>query len=321
MLSQLYKFASCSHISQIIYPYHLSPGKSHLTQTISIILSLLLKMDSTTATISWSRWPRHVRLLILQALCEDGCSLAEFATVSREWQKIIEKHTFSRIKLTPSRLTNFSSIIHRNRSLVNYIWLCVELEHYSSLEAYEVDSQFISERDLGHVAKAIQTLLSILSRWEPNGELLLDISIYSPSDSKYLLKYLTFGPDLPSNECLGLGHMDLADKAGQDWNHWSATHKADRPIRKTLNSIYLEDLPLDDSSREDGVLEQELEWWDRLPPVPAVTGVLLRQQTRRRWFSSTLEEMFDHFPRLNEVIYEPWRLPDRDSQGITDGGK
>jgi hypothetical protein len=234
---------------------------------------------------------------------------------------IIEKHTFSRIKLTSSRLTDFSSIIHRNRSLVNYIWLCIELEHYSSLEAYEVDSQFISERDLSRVAKAIRTLLSTLSRWEPNGELLLDISIHSPSDSKYLLKYLTFGPDIPSNECLGLGDMDLADKAGQDWNHWCATHKADRPIRKTLNSIYLEDLPLDESSPEDGVLERELEWWDRLPPVPAVTGVLLRQQTRRRWFSSTLEEMFNHFPRLNEVIYEPWRLPDRDSQGITDGGR
>jgi hypothetical protein len=90
-------------------------------------------------------------------------------------------------------------MIRRNRSQVKYIWFCVELEHYSSLEAFTRDSQFISPRDLSLVAKTIQTLLTKLSEWEPSGELLLDISIHSPSDSDYLLKYLTFGPDLASN--------------------------------------------------------------------------------------------------------------------------
>lgn len=51
----------------------------------------------------------------------DGCSLARLAIVSREWQSEIERYNFARIKLTPSRLVDFSSMIHRNRALVRYI--------------------------------------------------------------------------------------------------------------------------------------------------------------------------------------------------------
>ncbi|UKZ81159.1 hypothetical protein TrVFT333_008930 [Trichoderma virens FT-333] len=53
--------------------------------------------------------------------------------------------------------------------------------------------------------------------------------------------------------------------------------------------------------------EEELQWWDQLPSVPAVTTLLLRQQNRRRWKPEALAHMFARFPRLQEVHYEPWR--------------
>lgn len=62
--------------------------------------------------------------MILEVLLQDGCSLASFATISREWQTIIERHNFARIKLTPSRLGDFGSIVHLNQGLIGYIWLC-----------------------------------------------------------------------------------------------------------------------------------------------------------------------------------------------------
>lgn len=274
-------------------------------------------MDSTTT--HWDQWPAPARLSLLQALLKNGCSLAKLATVSREWQGVVEQHNFARIKVTPSRLADFCSIIRRRRSHVKYIWLCVELERYSSLEARASwgDNRRLSQQDLGCVANAIRILFTELSEWEPSGELLLDISIHSLSDSDHLLKYLTFEPDIPSNECLGLrGVDDLADDAGHKWNDWSAAGKADKVIRKTLSSIYP-----DEWAPRAHDLEREFEWWRRLPQVPAITGLLLRQQTRRRWFLSTLQEMLSHFPRLQEVFYEPWRFPDRDSQTDTDLGE
>ncbi|TAQ83674.1 hypothetical protein B7494_g7998 [Chlorociboria aeruginascens] len=42
-------------------------------------------------------------------------------------------------------------------------------------------------------------LFSTLSAWGPDGNLLLDISVYSPSDSEHWFKYRTFVPDITSN--------------------------------------------------------------------------------------------------------------------------
>lgn len=44
-----------------------------------------------------------------------------------------------------------------------------------------------------------------------------------------------------------------------------------------------------------------------LRQAPAVTGVLLRQQTRRLWKPTALAQMFARLPRLREVYYEPRR--------------
>ena len=66
------------------------------------------------------------------------------------------------------------------------------------------------------------------------------------------------------------------------------------------------------------------EWWEQLPLVPAVTGVLLRQQTRRRWKPAALARLFGRLPGLQEIHYEPWREWDGGDglqQKWTDTGK
>ena len=258
---------------------------------------------------SWTDFPEEIRLMILETLIQDGSSIASLAAVSREWQAFIEKRNFARIKLTPSCLADFGSIIRRNQHLVRYIWLCVELEHYSSLDAFASSSyhpsksESLSYKDLARVVKAIRDLLHTLARWKPSGELLLDISIHSPSDPSYLLKYLTFEPDIDENDCMSPGSAKLGDRAGFNWALWSTMGKAGKPIRKTFNMIHAVGPVADIETSK--AWEQQL--WGKLPSVPAVTGVLLRQQTRRQWFPTTLQKILACFPRLQEVFYEPWR--------------
>ncbi|KAI0972485.1 hypothetical protein F4678DRAFT_471513 [Xylaria arbuscula] len=100
---------------------------------------------------TWDGLPREIRLLILEALMQTGCTLACLATVSREWQTDLERYNFARIKLTPSRLVNFN----------------VEWEEKFT----------ISNTDNGSIPA------------DPNSELILDISIYSPSDSKHCFRH------------------------------------------------------------------------------------------------------------------------------------
>ncbi|KAK7710642.1 hypothetical protein SLS64_005545 [Diaporthe eres] len=151
---------------------------------------------------SWGYLPKEIRLSILEALLEDGCSLASLATVSREWQTTIERHNFARIRLTPSRLRCFGSMTHRNRALVRYIWVCLELEKYDCPYFDSHGAVMWGHRSMDNIiiTTALRDLFSALSAWEPQGDLLLDISLYSPSDSEYWFKELTYVPDIPSLE-------------------------------------------------------------------------------------------------------------------------
>ena len=277
---------------------------------------------------TWDDLPSEIRLLILEALMQDGCELGRLATVSREWQTELERHNFARIKLTPSRLVDFSSMIYRNRNLVGYIWFCLELDNYDCTKCAPesimltqdelVEAFTITDTDNCPITTAFQNLFSILSTWDLNGDLTLDISIYSSSDSEHWFKYLTFMPDTPSDMpvCNGI-EQKILTKAYNDPQHgWVAGFRHSAPprpaIRKVFHSI-MEEGPFDSE-------QLELEWWDQLPSVPAVTSLLLRQQNRRRWRPNSLAHMLARFPRLQEVHYEPWREWDS-MQSLTDRGK
>lgn len=157
----------------------------------------------------WDGLPREIRLLILQCLMQDGCTLGRLTTVSREWQKDIERYNFARIRLTPSRLDHSRGMIQRDPALVKYIRFCFELDEYdctmcAPTEAVWEEATSITDTEKCPITTSFENLFSILSTWDPHGGLTLDISIYSPSDSKHWFQYLTFMPDTPS-DMLGTG--------------------------------------------------------------------------------------------------------------------
>ncbi|WQF88141.1 Putative F-box domain-containing protein [Colletotrichum destructivum] len=146
-------------------------------------------------TSRWDGFPTEIRLQILQYLMQDGCTLYRLATVSREWQTQIERHSFARIRPTPSRRVNFGTMIQRNRALVRYIWFCLELDEYDYTTCVRPRRTFlgvaweeefeISDTDKCPITTAFRNLFAVLSTWDLHNDLMLDISIYSPSDSEH----------------------------------------------------------------------------------------------------------------------------------------
>ncbi|KAH9907472.1 hypothetical protein F4778DRAFT_542154 [Xylariomycetidae sp. FL2044] len=274
---------------------------------------------SPKARMSWHHLPAEIRVMVLEEVWHSGgCQLASLATVSREWQAILEPRIFSRIKLTPLRIANLNYMVRRCRSYVHYIWFSYELPRYDCDECAPQTwnmSRLTREDNLAIVA-AVGNLFAALSEWEPKGDLLLDISIHSPSDSEHWFKELTFGPDLPP------GEDNLAKCIEQSTTHpvdhhdheWIAGNGSTLPIARALDKVFQEvmDGGTFHSPRE------EIEWWKVLPEVPAVTGVLFRQQNRRTWTPYVLRQMFHRFPRLQEIHYEPWMDWDQDQQKLRD---
>ncbi|PTB47055.1 hypothetical protein M441DRAFT_64297 [Trichoderma asperellum CBS 433.97] len=251
-------------------------------------------------------FPIEIQYIILQNLIQDGGKLANFATVSRTWQEKIEQHTFARIRLTESRLAEFDAMTSRNRSLVRYLWLCLELERYDCTTcAHEAEVFTTSPRENTLIVTAIHNLFSVLSTWESSNNLSLDITVYSPSDSEHWFPHLTFEPDTPwstSDPGQEVEQTGLV-RAADDPHDWVTSPlgliSPDYALLKVFGDIMTLG-PFDHDKQED-------EWWQRLPLVSAVTNVLLRQQNRRRWKPRTLAQMLARLPRLRGLHYEPWR--------------
>lgn len=262
--------------------------------------------SKTVSNTSWHYLPAEIRNLILGFLLQDDCSLAGPATVSRDWRSIIEPHNFDRIKLTPSRFADFKTIGYRHRTHIHYIWFCLELPGYDCTGCARTDFvERLSRAEALQVTAALQCLFSSPSIWEPNGTLTLDISFHSPSDSEHWFKYLTFGPDIPPG---GRGwdtyrKQALPAKITDRSHGWIDGRRDSVPRLPAIVKVF--DQIMDERLFDNA--QQEAQWWQQLPLVPAITSVTLRQQNRRRWGPTALERMLARLPRLEEFHYEPWR--------------
>lgn len=302
----------------------MTPIFSCLRGMLGFLPASSLKSSSKSAVKkekkSWAYLPVEIRELILDVLMRDGCSLASLATVSREWQTTIEKHNFARIRVTPSRLPELNSMTLRNRALVKYIWVCLELGKYPCPVRNNLNlgaRQRITDDNIVTIT-ALQDLFPALSKWEPRGDLVLDISFYSPSDSEHCFKELTFVPDFDSpDECdralCGTAEAKIARiKNGAEASAWTRAPPS-AAIRAAFLSLMQGD-PFED-------VEQWLKWFRRLPRAPAVTRLLLRQQSRRQFQPWLVALMTELLPGIREMYYEPWRDWDDEQQRLRDAGE
>ncbi|KAG8410324.1 hypothetical protein J3459_017215 [Metarhizium acridum] len=254
---------------------------------------------------SWRCLPPEIQNNIIRLLPVLGGRCSRLATVSRDWHAIIEPLNFAEISLTVPRLAdpNSRAILFRKRSQIRYVWFRVELTQYDCTRCHNTDLAFWGLDDQ-FIADAFESLFTTLAAWEPRGDLMLDISVYSPSDNQHWFKYLSFRSDTSLGECSSpRGHEQETTLINDPAHGWVAGRQVVAPgwpaIEQTFEEI-MADGPFDDE-------EPEMQWWRSLPLVPVVGVVLLRQQTRRRWKPVALANMLTRFPNMKELCYEPWR--------------
>ena len=266
-------------------------------------------------TMWWHLLPAEIRDMILDAVVEFGDNLAGAAAVSREWQHAIEPHTFAHIRLPVSRISQLNLMTQRNQSLVRSIWFCIELEEYDCTKCVNTRLSSIqtSCTDNELILEAFRLLFSALSTWGPNkGNLTLDISLYSNSDTEHAYKYLTFEPDVPGRATQhGVDQTSAVEH--QDKHRWEAIESGLLvPPYGTLERLFADVwLPFDD----------ERDCWEQAPKVQAVTRLVMRLQTRRRLQPNTVIQILSHLTGLHELHYELWRHHFDEMQEWLDEGK
>ncbi|KAF5007702.1 hypothetical protein FDECE_5950 [Fusarium decemcellulare] len=210
----------------------------------------------------WETLPAEVRLLIIEALSNECRGhLALYASNIREMASSLD-----------GKFDKLGKIAATHRNLIKHIWLDVELHEYTCRSCQEKESSGVSEINGRSMRKAITYLFTTMKDWAPAGDLTLEITAHSPSDSKHWFKELGFGNEDPDSQ-----------PGWHDPKHgWADGQQVTPPNGLALSRVYSK-------------LEFRLPW--DLPDVHAVTKLVIRRQVRRSLTPIALEELKCVFSR------------------------
>ena len=244
---------------------------------------------------SWTQLPAEIWWKILsdliQAAEQDGSSLAPYATVSWEWQAAVEAVNFRSLNFTLALMAaiGFEKMAHRAWSLglVRRVCIFVPLPQYGCPDC-EVLPRIGSTGEVQRMKAAAQRTLCtafwILASWKRGGDLLLDITMQSASDADHYFKHMDVGrPRRTTATTPPLVH---------DPRHgWENGQRVSLPPGDAILRLFN---------------RAEIYHGD-LPRVTAVTRLVLRRQTTRRWDLINLEDLVFECVNLKEFHFEPWR--------------
>ncbi|KAL7937247.1 hypothetical protein V8C35DRAFT_277736 [Trichoderma chlorosporum] len=250
-----------------------------------------LRSSAKRKTPAWISLPPEIRRMILEAIANQKApGWASLASVCREWQYVLEKANFYKIKLRPARLDDFKSIIPpQKRNLIHHICLTVELPHYRPL-CCSIRPP-LQDGYTSIVSEAICTLFSILSAWEPAEHLALEINVYSLSDNKHCIKNIYLSSDTAE-----VGEDAMPDDWKAPLHHdpghgWVKGQHVRPPARRDIKLLFT---PI------------WLHFKSELPKVEAVTSFIIRRQFRRNFAPDSFRLILSKLPRLEHLSYEMW---------------
>lgn len=245
----------------------------------------------------WGSLPGEIRLMILEAIArQKHPGWSSCAAVCKEWQCFIESKNFHRLTLTVLRLGQLNQMFPRQRILDKHIYFKIELPRYNCRSCKSPN--YISSRNNVTTRNAVMNLFSILNEWKPMGQLKLELYADSSSDAEHWFKNYSTDSDGEGSEG-GDGSDKRLSGSPIRWHD---------PKHGWINGTQVNGPP--------GLAV--LRWYNRidlrpaypLPRVEAVTSLLVRRQVRRSLTPSSLGLVLRSLPRLECLVYEPWRMYD-----------
>lgn len=237
--------------------------------------------------VGWADLPLELREMILEALeySLEGGKAASYASVCKEWNRILEPYIFKRLKLSVQRIQELQYFItDRRRLYVQSIWFQFE----RAIGQHELDNVKFSD--------AVFYLFQTLSEWgERNySGIVLELSAFSASDPTFSMKDIV--------------PKDLKDVDVTEDNDALNTMYEKSPLRRMhrlsakelfqqtmLTSFYR---PLDFPN----VLEVPF------PTVKLITDLTVRRQMHSSFFTKHMERLVKALPRLEFLTFEPSTL-------------
>lgn len=225
--------------------------------------------------------------------------LANYACVCRDWQAIIEPCNFRRLILEQDQVQALRTIHERRRSLVQNIWLRVELAPWENpgLGSHGSERQ---DKNAAIFKEMVTELFEVLVKWPTSTSgIRLEVSAHAPTDS--LHNHYGF---------------HVGDSRGL-----IQPYRREKPWDLHILSQVIRDLDLPDSRwRGQSILDIYPGDW-QLPNLPIVKELRIQRHTRRTIAPGTLSHIVQHLTKLERLHLEHWRAGDLSGQNYLDQGK
>ncbi|KAI0862002.1 hypothetical protein F4860DRAFT_474562 [Xylaria cubensis] len=192
---------------------------------------MITRSQSRSNALTWVSLPAEIRLMILEIVaCQKYRGWASLASVCREWQHVLEKVNFHKIKLRVPCLHKFKRYVTpQKRELIRHICPDIVLPRYKPICCSRRRS--LSARISSIVSDGIWKLFCILGTWGPAKNMALEINVYSPSDCEHWFKSIY----LSSDDVDGEYAMPDAWKTGSQYHdpqhEWMRGRQVETPPR------------------------------------------------------------------------------------------
>ncbi|KAF4866651.1 hypothetical protein CGCSCA1_v013531 [Colletotrichum siamense] len=182
----------------------------------------------------------------------------------------------------------------------------------------------MSTADHVRIGRAFTGLFAALSAWQPSDNLVLDISIHSPSDSDHWFKYLNFVPDMAPENCNWKKRLPKPIQVNfDDEKHgWIAGHRVSPPHPVLIEDMFgaivwngiprayqlksqeAESMTKIDSRPSETEYPQQWQWLEEIMELEEAEykGNLWLEAIHRTWFTRILPKKFKNLRKL--VIFE-----------------
>ncbi|KAH7170239.1 hypothetical protein EDB81DRAFT_156790 [Dactylonectria macrodidyma] len=240
----------------------------------------------------WALLPPEIRLQILEVVFRQG-DRGSCAAVCSEWKAFIEPQNFYRLELQVPCLEQLGHMTTRTAGLVRQIRLNIELPRYSCRSCQWPESRSRKSQHSSIFRAAIQKLFTVLSAWKPTDRFVLELNTFSPSDSEHWFKNYCIGLDAQTD---GESEQQQQQEAPARWHDpkhgWIDGRQVESPSAEAMSRLFA---PICLSLPES------------IPEVHAVTRLVIRRECRRQIIPPVLRLLLQKLPRLQTIVYEPWR--------------
>ncbi|KAK7935126.1 hypothetical protein PG985_000621 [Apiospora marii] len=241
--------------------------------------------------LKWTAFPAEIRHMILEIIVnQKHPGWASLASVCREWQYVLEKANFRKVKLGVPCLNDFERIATpQKREIIQHICFDIELPRYKP----KCCSRRRSPPEIVDyfVTRGIHALFSILHTWAPGNALALELNVYSPSDCEHWFKNIHLSSDDTEQDEDAL--PDAGSRFHDPKHGWVHGQQIKPPPSTAMEQLFQP-------------IKLCYKLAPRYPRVKAVTSFIIRRQLRRCLTPVSVGRLLRAFSRLEQITYEPW---------------